>query len=134
LFRRSRNSQRGTTTVEFSLVVPLLVLTTLGTIDAGRMVISRSMLGYAVTVGSRMGEASATTTTVQVQNAVVAAAPMLKLVASAVTVTTSAASWAARKSGDAVTVQASYTFQPAIGAWSKLITKTFSSTSTVTIP
>jgi Flp pilus assembly protein TadG len=120
--------------VEFSLVVPWLILTTLGTIDASRMVVSRSMLSYAVTVGSRKAVANSTTLTSQVQSAVVAAAPMLKLTTGAVTVTTSAASWAARTSGDTVTVTTSYTFVPVIGTWSKLITKTFSSTITVTLP
>ena len=51
-----------------------------------------------------------------------------------ISITTSAASWAVRTSGDTVTVTASYTFQPSLGAFTKLATKNFHATSTLTIP
>jgi Flp pilus assembly protein TadG len=129
---RPRNGQRGTAAVEFSLVVPLLLLMTIGSLDAGRMVVGRAMLSYAVICGTRKGVVAATTTTTAVQAAVTAAAPMLPLTTNVVT--TSAATWAARTSGDTVTVTATYTFKPSLPVLTKLVTKNFTATSTVTIP
>jgi Flp pilus assembly protein TadG len=127
-----RQGQRGATAVEFSLIFPLLVLMTIGTMDGARMVVSRAMLSYAVICGARKGLVSTTTTTTIAQTALTAAAPMLPL--TGISITTSAASWAARTSGDTVTVTASYTFQPSLPAFTKLATKNFHATSTLTIP
>jgi hypothetical protein len=77
---------------------------TIGSLDAGRMVVGRAMLSYAVICGTRKAVVASTTTTTAVQAAVTAAAPMLPLTTNVVT--TSAATWAARTSGDTVTVTA----------------------------
>lgn len=136
---RNRNPERGAAAVEFSLVLPALLLLTLGTIDAGRMVISKTMLAYAVTVGARAAVANVNTTTTPVQNAVVAAAPMLGLSAGSVTVgATTAAGVAiafnAKTRGSIVSVNCSYAFRPVTPLLTKLVNKTFTYTSKMTIP
>ena len=130
--RRPRERQRGAYAVEFSLVLLPLLLLTIGTIDVGRMVVSRGMLSYAAICGARAGVVKATTTAAMAQTAVTAAAPMLAL--SSAVVTTSAASWAGRGSGDTVTAVATYTFQPVLPVMTRLVTKNFTATSTITIP
>jgi Flp pilus assembly protein TadG len=120
-----------------SLVLPILVLVILGTIDASRMVLSRTMLAYAVTTGARVGTAS-NNTQANVQTAVVNAAPMLSLSTSTniptANITTSAASWSARKSGDTVTVRATYTFTSSNPFLTKIGSRTWTLTSTMAIP
>jgi Flp pilus assembly protein TadG len=117
------------------LVVPILFLILVGTIDAGRMLISRSMLQYAVIAGARAGLAKTNATVGAVQTATAAAAPMLHLTPGSVVVTTSAAAWITRTTGDTVTVSYSgYTFTPASGSFARLTTKSLAATSTQTIP
>jgi Flp pilus assembly protein TadG len=137
---RLRDPQRGAAAVEFSLVLPALLLLTLGTVDAGRMMISRTMLAYAVTVGARAAVANVNTTTAPVQAAVVAAAPMLGLANGSVIVGATTSSgvtitpFSARTRGSIVSVNCSYVFRPVTPLFSKLVTKTFTYTSKMTIP
>ncbi|HLK93991.1 MAG TPA: TadE/TadG family type IV pilus assembly protein [Polyangia bacterium] len=129
-----RVGQRGGTTVEFAMVTPILFLLLVGVLDVGRLFISRCMLQYAVVVGARAGLAKVNAVS-DVQNATAAAAPMLGLTPGSVSVTTSAASWAARTRGNTVTVSYSgYTFAPAAGSFSRMVTKNLSASSQQTIP
>lgn len=133
--RLGRGNQRGSFTVELALVLPIFLLIAIGMIDAGRMIFSKTMLTYAVTVGARTGIGLSATTTAAVQTAVINAAPMLKLTTSNVTaVTTNAASWSARTRGNTVTVTATYTFTPVAPGFTKLANKTFTYTCKMTIP
>jgi Flp pilus assembly protein TadG len=127
------------------LVVPILFLILIGTIDVGRMLISRSMLQYAVISGARAGLAKTNSTTAAVQTATAAAAPMLHLTATNVNVcvdtvgtctgVASSTAWTARTTGDTVTVSYSgYTFTPASGSFARLTTKSLAAASTQTIP
>lgn len=142
--------------VEFALVFPILCVFLLGMIDASRMMISRAMLSYAVVAGARLAvaqqnSAGTTTTVAMVQSATLAAAPLLSLASGSVYVcinqgastcssTPSTAAWAARTTGDTVTVAygyaggTGYTFTPMTGSLAKLITKTFRASSMQTIP
>ena len=72
--------------VEFSLVVPILVAVTIGTIDAGKMVVAKQMCAYAAIIGARTGVAKATASSAVVQTAAIEAAPLLHLTAGNVTV------------------------------------------------
>ena len=125
--------------VEFALVFPLVCMLLFGMIDGSRMVIARCMLSYAVIVGARAGVARANTVAV-VQTATAAAAPMLGLSSGSVVVqlnglTPTTTTWAARSGGDNVTVSYNgYTFRPAAGAFTKMITKTFNASCIRTIP
>ncbi|MFL5303633.1 MAG: TadE/TadG family type IV pilus assembly protein [Polyangia bacterium] len=136
----NRHPERGTAAVEFSLVVPILVLVTIGTIDAGRMVVAKQMCAYAAIVGARTGVVTATTSTSVVQTAATGAAPLLHLTASNVTVAVTVGSTAAtrtftaRTRGDTVTVTVAYTFTPVIPVLSKLATKNYSVKSAMVIP
>jgi Flp pilus assembly protein TadG len=135
-----RHPERGSTVVEFSLVVPILVAVTIGTIDAGKMVVAKQMCAYAAVVGARTGLASATASSTVVQNAAIAAAPLLHLTTSDVTVgvtvgsTAVARTFGARTRGDTVTVTVNYTFTPVIPLLTKLATKNYSVKSAMVIP
>ena len=126
--------------MEFSLVVPLLVAVTIGTIDAGKMVVAKQMCAYAAIVGARTGVVTATASSTAVQNAAIAAAPLLHLTTSNVTVavtvgsTATARAFGARARGDTVTVTVGYTFTPVIPLLTKLTTKTYSVKSAMVIP
>ncbi len=126
--------------VEFSLVLPILLCTTIGLYDAGRMVTSKTMLAYAVTVGARTATAKVnssgtTLSTSDVQQVVINAAPFLNLSTSNVTtVSSSNGTWASRTRGNSVTVTATYTFTPLLPFLTKLAAKTYTYTSTMTIP
>ena len=136
---RVRERQRGGIAVEFALVFPLICLVLLGMIDGSRMVIARCMLSYAVIVGARTGAAKANSVAA-VQTATAAAAPMLGLSAGTVVVQLNGvppttATWSARSGGDTVTVSYSgYTFRPAAGSFTKMVTKTFNASCIRTIP
>ncbi len=129
--------------VEFAFVaaVPLLLFT-IGTFDAVRMVVAKQMCAYAASAGARTGAVMATANQAAVQAAAVAAAPMLKLTASSVTVvvtdsatpTPNIVAFASRARGDTVTVTVPYTFTPVAPGFTKLITKNFSVKSAVLIP
>ena len=122
--------------VEFALVVPILMAVTIGTIDAGKMTAAKTMCAYAATVGARTGIASSTASTTVVQNAAIAAAPLLHLTTSNVTVTVSGSTttFTSRTRGDKVTVVVTYTFTPVIPLLTKLATKNYSVTSAMVIP
>ena len=127
------------------MLLPIIFTMILGTIDAGRMVMSQTMLAYAVTVGARAGTGNKNSQA-DVQTAVIAAAPMLTLTSSDVqtsniTTTTAGgvtssttAGWSARTRGDTVTVTATYNFAPINPLLTKIGSKQFSQTSTLTIP
>jgi len=132
---RSRNPERGAAAVEFALVVPLLILTTIGAYDACRMVTSRTMLAYATIVGARTGVVLQTATTSVVQTAVINAAPFLHLTTSNVpTVSSSNGTWANRNRGDVVTVTAKFQFTPTLPLFTRLVQKNYTYTSKMTIP
>ena len=118
------------------MVVPVLMAVTIGTIDAGKMTSAKTMCAYAATVGARTGIASNTASTTAVQNAAIAAAPLLHLTASNVTVTVSGSTttFTSRARGDKVTVVVTYTFTPVIPLLTKLATKNYTVTSAMVIP
>jgi Flp pilus assembly protein TadG len=137
----NRSRERGTAAVEFSLVVPILVLVTIGTIDAGRMVVAKQMCAYAAIIGARTGVAKATASTGVVQTAAIGAAPLLHLTAGDVTVGATVGSttavrtpFSARTRGDTVTVTVTYVFTPVMPVLSKLATKTYSVNSAMVVP
>lgn len=142
---RQRDPERGAVAVEFAMVVPILVALTIGTIDAGRMIVAKQMCAYAAIVGARTALAkvtvvSGTTTTItatEVRNAAIAAAPLLHLTTSnipTVSVSGSTTTFANRTRGDKVTVVVTYTFTPVIPLLTKLATKNYSVTSAMVIP
>jgi Flp pilus assembly protein TadG len=113
--RTPRLCQSGATTAEFAVILPLVVAVMFGTIEAGRMAVSRAMLSYASIQGSRVAGAMGTPTVADVQAAVQSAAPMLGLPSGSITVTVSGGkAFAARALGDTVTVALNYQFQPVI--------------------
>lgn len=118
------------------MVVPILMAVTIGTLDAGKMCVAKTMCAYAATVGARTGIASSTAATSNVQTAAVNAAPLLHLSTSNVTVTVSGSTtvFANRARGDTVTVNVTYTFTPVIPILTKLATKNYSVNSAMVIP
>jgi Flp pilus assembly protein TadG len=121
--RRSlRQRQRGSTTVEFALVLPLFALVLFGVIDAGRLVVSQVMLNYAVSVGSRMASVSNTTAFSNVQTAVANAASLLSLNSGSVhfAITTGGvagaqdAGFGSRAAGQVMRVYTTYSYKPLI--------------------
>jgi Flp pilus assembly protein TadG len=133
-----RRGQRGATTVEFAVVLPLLVLVMFGVIDGGRLIASRVMLTYAVSKGARVASLSPDSTPSEstVQAAVTAAAPLLNPLTN-FTVTTYQGmglamrpSFADRVAGDKVQVHARYVFR---AAFIPSFTKTLQQTSWVVV-
>lgn len=62
---RGHRRERGSLTVEFALVVPVLIAIMFGIIDMGRFVATRTMLSQSAAIGARAAcLGSATTTTV----------------------------------------------------------------------
>ena len=53
-----RRSELGQTMVEFAIVVPVLILLTLGVVDFGRVIFINTMLSAAVQEGARVGAVS----------------------------------------------------------------------------
>jgi Flp pilus assembly protein TadG len=107
-------------------------------LDGGRLVITRCMLNYAVIVGSRMASMPQTPAAANVQTAVVAAAPFLGLTAGAVTVTITNSggvtkAFVSRAAGDTATVSATYSFRAFVTLMSKFASRSFSSTSAITV-
>jgi len=122
-------------------VLPLLMATTFGTMDLGRMVIAKEMCAYAAIVGARTGIANNTASTSAVQTAAINSVPMLKLTTSNVAVgaTTSGGAtvtWGSRTRGNTVTVTISYTFTPLVPAISKITSagKAYTVKSAMVIP
>lgn len=131
--------------VEFSFVVALpLMLVTFGTVEAGRMVVAKEECAYAATVGARtavakvavQGGSTVTVTAAVVQAAAVAAAPLLHLATSnvSVAVTGSTTTFANRTRGDKVTVTVTYTFTPMVPVLTKLTSKSYTVKSAMVIP
>lgn len=126
------------------MVLPILMAITLGTIDLGRMVVAKETAHYAAVVGARtaLGRVNSSGTTLSstdVQNAVIAAAPMLKLTTSNVSVTVSGSTtaFASRARGDTVTVAVTNcTFTPLIPKISKIIStgKSCNTKSAMVVP
>jgi Flp pilus assembly protein TadG len=135
---RSRRRQRGAYAVEFALVIPILMALLFAAIDGGRFVVTRCMLNYAVIVGSRMASMPQTPAQLNVQNAVVAAAPFLGLTTAAVTVTIkdsggTTKGFITRAAGDTATVSATYNYHAFVTLMSKFASRTFTSTSAITV-
>jgi Flp pilus assembly protein TadG len=137
---RRRDKQRGATTVEFVLTLPLMIVLLFGAIDGGRMVISRCMVSYAAIVAARTASVRQTATLTAVKNAAVNAAPLLSLTTSNVNVyingnTTAVANdtaYAAARppsGGQTVQVDVSYTFTPLTGTLVKFGSKSMTGTS-----
>jgi Flp pilus assembly protein TadG len=125
---------RGSTAVEFAFIFPIAIAVMFGAIEMGRLVMSRQMLTYATMEGVRVAASMGTLNTTAVQDAVIAAAPMLSLTSSNIAVTAAlgpppvdCASWAAatytvatygtrsRATRDCAQVVVTYTFQPVLG-------------------
>lgn len=124
LFRAPRRlSERGGYTVEFAMVLSILMAVTLGTIDLIRMVIAKEMCAYAAIVGARTAVANKTASTSAVQTAAATSVPMLKLTTSnvAVAVSGSTTAFGSRTRGDTVTVTVTYTYTPLIPKVSKIL-------------
>lgn len=124
LFRAPRrHPERGGYTVEFAMVLSVLMAVTLGTIDLGRMVIAKEMCAYAAIVGARTAAANSTASTSAVQTAAINCVPMVKLTTSnvAVAVSGSTTVFGNRTRGDTVTVTVTYTYTPLIPKISKII-------------
>jgi Flp pilus assembly protein TadG len=115
--RRSREArQRGSTVVEFALVLPILMVVTFGAIDAGRLVVAKVELSYACIMGARLAAVSNTTAFTTVQTAVVAAAPLLNLATTAVHYQigsgTADSGFSSRATGSTIRVYSTYNYQP----------------------
>jgi Flp pilus assembly protein TadG len=119
--RRSREArQRGSTVVEFALVLPILMVVTFGAIDAGRLVVAKVELSYACIMGARLAAVSNTTAFTTVQTAVVAAAPLLNLATTAVhyqietggVAATADTGFSSRAAGSKIRVYSTYNYQP----------------------
>ena len=117
--KRSRAArQRGSTAVEFALVLPIFVGVLFGAIDGARLVVSQCMLNYAVIAGARLASVSSTTSFTTVQTAVLAASPLLNLPANAVhyQIGTGAADsgFGTQAPGNLIRVYANYTYKPLV--------------------
>lgn len=84
-----RKSDRGTAAIEFALVLPVLLLFTLGLIDVGRLLWTQTTLDRAVLAAARCAAINATTcgTTAHIQSYAVTQAYGLSITSSAFTVT-----------------------------------------------
>jgi Flp pilus assembly protein TadG len=97
------------------VITPLLFLVLFGTIEFGRMIVSREMLAYSTIEGARTAAVLGTATVADVQAQVTAAAPLLTLTSVDVTnVSNAGAGFAGRAAGDVIQVQTTYTFTPVI--------------------
>jgi hypothetical protein len=108
-----------------------------GAIDGGRFVISHCMLSNAVIVGGRLASVASTASSTAVQTAVVGAAPFLSLTNAAVTVAVThggtATTFAARATGDTVSVSATYSFRAVLPLLTKFASRSYTATSAVTV-
>ena len=118
-------------------MIPLLLILLFGALDGGRFVVTRCMLNYAVIVGSRMASVPQTPALLNVQNAVISAAPLLGLTSAAVTVTITNGAvtkgFPARTAGDTATVSATYNYRAFLTFFSRFGSQTFTSTSAITV-
>src|SRR6185436_13822178 len=122
-----RDRQRGSTTVEFVLVLPVLLALLFGAVDGAFLVVSRCMVSYAAIVGARTASVRATTSVAAIKTATVNAVPFLALsngdVAVAVNGTgASDPTFAAHGTGagNEVTVTVTHTFTSYTGVFSKI--------------
>ena len=104
MWRRLGRDQRGQSTVEFALVVPILLLLVLGIMEFGRAYSSNLALQNAVREGARLAITGATDA--QVVQRVKDSAPTLDTTQLTVTV-----SPATRRQGDNVSITATYNFK-----------------------
>jgi Flp pilus assembly protein TadG len=135
--RTRRDGQRGGTTVEFALVLPVLMAVLFGMLEGGRLIVSRSMLSQAAIRGARVASITSTTTASQVEAAVISTAPLLGLAASNIDVivngvTTESAAFGTRAAGSNVGVIVRYTFTPKLPV--PFATKSFTARSEVVMP
>ena len=75
--RPGQRYQRGSFTVEFALVVPILIAILFGVIDAGRFIATRTMLSQAAAAAARAACLSSTTGSSDLTQAANDAAPAL---------------------------------------------------------
>jgi Flp pilus assembly protein TadG len=134
--RSAAARQRGSTAVEFALVLPLLIAVLFGAIDGGRLVVSQCMLNYAVIAGARLASVSSTGTSfTPVQTAVVAAAPLLTLPTNAVHYQigtgTADSGFATLAAGNIIRVYASYNYRPLV--LSKLGARTLNASGQIVV-
>jgi Flp pilus assembly protein TadG len=127
--RSRQRCQRGSITVQFALVFPVIVGILFAIIDAGRFVGARVMLTQAVTEGVRVASLSTTTTTATVDAAVQGAGSMLN----GMTITTTCyvgstavtrPLFSSKVAGDRIEVRATYVFDPMFfSAFAKTLTQ-----------
>jgi Flp pilus assembly protein TadG len=127
--RRVRS--RGSTAVEFAVVLPVAIAVIFGAIEIGRMITCRMMLSYAVAEGVQRAATLGVTSHTAVETVVIDASPMLNLNGGTIDVlvnantTESASAFTSRAANDTVSVRASYTFQSIYRpSWNKTWTET----------
>ena len=133
--RARRCHERGGLAVEFAFTLPLLLALIFGTVDVGRLVMSQSMLSYAVAVGARTGAATNAATFTTVQTAVQNSATLLNISSGSIhyQVNGGAADtgFGSRTPGSTFTVYTTYSYQPVF--IKQLRSRTLNASSTVTI-
>jgi len=139
---KRRDGQRGFTTVEFALTIPLFFALMLGAIDGGRLVISRYMVSSAAVAAARVASVRSTVTLGPITTAANNAAPILTLAGVDVTFNASTtpvandATFAASKptgAGNTVTVTVRYSYAPLTGSFVGIGAKTLTGVSRVSI-
>jgi Flp pilus assembly protein TadG len=119
-----RRRQRGSITVEFALVFPVLVAVLFGMIDVGRFIATRTMLATAAAASARAACLSTTTSgnfTTALATAATDAAPMLSGLTAAPTC--AAACSFPLTTGSVVRVRVTYTFVAVFyGSFSRSLT------------
>ena len=125
LAKRLFGDDRGTTTIEFALIFPLLAAVLFGIIDVGRFIGSRVMLAQAASVGARTACLNSTDSKAIVDNAVAVAAPMLVGVSVPPIDCLGACIWP-KAPADQVVVTAEYNFQ---ATFFRTLTKKMTQTS-----
>ena len=121
----SCRQDRGSTTIEFALVFPLLAAVLFGIIDVGRFIGARVMLAQAASVGSRTACLNSTDSQTKIDEAVAGAAPMLSGVSASISECAGACTWP-KAPADRVVVMTTYNFQ---ATFFKTLTKTLTQTS-----
>jgi Flp pilus assembly protein TadG len=133
-----RDGQRGFTTVEFALTLPLLLTLLFGSIDGGLLVISRCMVSYAAVTATRTASLRSTTMTLSsVKTAATDAIPFLTISTSNIHVyvndveVTTDVAFKARTAGtgNTVKVTVAYAYVPVTPGFTKLGSKTLTGTS-----
>ena len=123
--KRLLGDDRGTTTIEFALVFPLMAAVLFGIIDVGRFIGSRVMLAQAASVGARTACLNSTNNQATVDDAVALAAPMLNGVSVPTIDCLGACGWP-KTVADRVVVTTQYEFQ---ATFFRTLTKTMTQTS-----